>query len=92
MFYTPLGEELERGSEMCTVVQTRKGGEKIYIQNTSHIIHASTQTCSHFFHRELWVSISREQTAKNENQELLLLRFYDNVLQHFPVFVFNVLN
>lgn len=31
MFYTLLGEELERRSEMCTVVQKRKGGEKIHI-------------------------------------------------------------
>jgi len=31
MFSTPVREELERGSEMCTVVQKRKGGGDTYI-------------------------------------------------------------
>lgn len=82
---------------MCTVVQKRKeeGRKKnkyIYVFKIHH-------TSSTHLHKHARVSFtvsfgcqSAENKQQNENQELLLLRFYDNVLQHFPVFVFNVLN
>lgn len=92
MFSTRLGEELETEFEMCTLVQERKGEEKIYIFKIHH-------TSSTHLHKHARISFtvsfgcqSAENKQQNENQELILLRLYDNVLQHFPVFVFSVLN